>query len=164
MSIELDFTEEELQAVYARVERHRTDYIQSGGTKGHIFSFDGYGGRAFTTTLLLRTIGRKTGQARVLPLIYGNVAGEVVVIASKGGGPDHPAWYLNMRDGSDVAFQIATQAFRASWREPDEAERAKVWAYMEELFPPYASYQAGTDRQIPVVMMTPLEPTNVFSE
>lgn len=156
----------EMAAAMERIARHRRDYIASGGTEGHIISFagdDGFaGGRAFTTTLLLRTIGRKSGEARILPLIYGNVRGEIVIIASKGGSPDHPAWYLNMQDGGEVAFQIGTQAFRASWREPHGAERAEVWNYMEGLFPPYRDYQAATDREIPVVMLTAVEPIAVF--
>lgn len=152
----------EIKAALARIAQHRVDYISSGGTEGHIFSFEGNGGRAFTTTLLLRTIGRKSGEARTLPLIYGNVRGEVVIVASKGGAPEHPAWYLNIKDGGAVGIQIATQAYNASWREPEGAERAAVWDYMAEIFPPYTAYQAATDREIPIVMLTALDPIDVF--
>ncbi len=152
----------ELAAAWKRIAEHSHDYISSGGKSGHIFSFTWGGGRALTTCCLLRTTGRKSGEPRTLPLIYGNVKGEVVIVASKGGAPNHPAWYLNIRDGGDVAVQIATQAYKASWREPQGAERAEVWKYMEELFPPYKDYQAATDREIPIVMLTLGDQIDVF--
>ncbi len=143
---------------------HRRQYISSGGVEGHILDLTDIGGRAFTTTLLLRTIGRKSGKVRMLPLIYGDTGGEVVVVASKGGADTHPAWYLNLKEGGEVAFQIATQAFRARWREPQGAERAEIWAYMEHLYPPYKDYQAATDREIPLVMLTAVEAIDVFKK
>lgn len=143
---------------------HRQTYLRSGGREGHIVDLTEIGGRAFTTTLLLQTIGRKTGQKRTLPLIYGGTGGEVVVVASKGGADIHPAWYLNLSAGEEVCFQIATQAFRASWREPQGIERSETWAFMENLFPPYKDYQAGTDREIPLVMMSVMEPIDVFRD
>ncbi len=154
----------EIIAVLARIEQHRKDYIGSGGTKGHVFGFEHNGGFKFTTTLLLRTTGRKSGQVRTLPLIYGNVGGEVVIVASKGGAPAHPAWYLNIKEGGDVALQIATQAWKVSWREPEGAERQKVWDYMADIFPPYLDYQAATDREIPIVMFTLGDEIEVFHE
>ena len=154
----------EIKAVLERIAQHGRDYISSGGTKGHVFSFENNGGRRLTTCLLLRTVGRKSGQARTLPLIYGNVRGEAVIVASKGGAPEHPCWYFNVRNGGEVAFQIGTQAWRANWREPQGAERAEVWKYMEELFPPYKDYQASTQREIPIVMLTPLDDIEVFRE
>ena len=88
-----------------------------------------------------------------LPLIYGDTGGEVVIIASKGGADVHPAWYLNITAGGPVAFQIGGQAFSATWREPQGAEYAEVWAFMAKLYPPYTAYQAGTSRKIPIVML-----------
>jgi deazaflavin-dependent oxidoreductase (nitroreductase family) len=88
----------------------------------------------------------------------------VVIVASKGGADHHPAWYLNLHDSPTVEFQIATQAFRATWREPEGDERDKVWSFVVDNFPPYAAYQASTERQIPLVMLKAVEPIAVFKE
>lgn len=141
---------------------HRRSYLQSGGTQGHIIDFREIGGLRFTTTLLLETIGRKTGQKRILPLIYGVTGGEVVIVASKGGADIHPSWYVNLQGTSEIRFQIATQAFRGNWREPNGAERREVWAFMEKLYPPYKEYQAATRREIPLVMIAATGETDLF--
>jgi deazaflavin-dependent oxidoreductase (nitroreductase family) len=143
---------------------HKRMYLESGGAQGHIMDVTDIGGHAFTTMVLLRTVGRKTGQVRINPLIYGDIGGEVVVAGSKGGAPEHPAWYLNIKDSETVDIQIATEAFRATWREPKGAEREAVWAFMEKVYPPYADYQARTERQIPLVMFTPKERIEVIRE
>lgn len=144
------------------VEQHRGSYIASGGAEGHILDYTHLGGHFFTTCLLLETTGRKSGERRVTPLIYGDIGGEVVVIASKGGADIHPGWYWNLQEMTGLRFQIATQAFTASWREPDEAERAKVWEFMCSVYPPYIDYQDATSRQIPLVMLKPLETQEAF--
>lgn len=135
------------------IGQHRDQYINSDGKEGHIVDLTDIGGLDFTTCLLLRTIGRKTGEERILPLIYGDTGGEVVVVASKGGADIHPAWYLNMQGGGPVAFQIGGQAFEASWREPEGIEHEEIWAFMQKLYPPYTAYQAGTKRKIPLVVL-----------
>jgi deazaflavin-dependent oxidoreductase (nitroreductase family) len=145
------------------VEHYRM-YMSSGGAQGHIMDVSDIGGHRFTTMVLVRAAGRKSGQVRVTPLVYGDLGGEVVVVGSKGGAPDHPAWYLNVKSSPTVDIQIATQAFHATWREPEGAEREKVWAFMEGAFPPYRDYQARTQRQIPLVMFQPGEAIEVFKE
>ena len=142
---------------------HLDIYLSSGGAEGHIYDVELTGGYRLQTTLLLRTVGAKSGKARLSPLIYGDIGGEVVIAGSRGGAPAHPAWYHNIRAGGEVAFQIATQAFTATWREPEGAEREHIWAFMAEIFPPYADYQTRTDRQIPLVMMKPVERIPVFT-
>jgi deazaflavin-dependent oxidoreductase (nitroreductase family) len=142
---------------------HLERYLASRGAEGHIVDVRDIRGHRFTTTLLLQTTGRKSRQNRITPLIYGDIAGEVVVVASKGGADHHPAWYLNIRDSREIAFQVATQAFRATWREPGSAERAKIWDFMVGVFPPYKEYQASTDREIPLVMMTAQEAIECFT-
>jgi deazaflavin-dependent oxidoreductase (nitroreductase family) len=141
---------------------HLEIYLGSGGARGHIVDLHDIGGHRFTATLLLRTVGRKTGTTRITPLIYGDIGGEVVIVASKGGADAHPAWYLNIRDSDEVCFQVATQAFRGTWREPRGAERAAVWAFMVDLYPPYRDYQGSTEREIPVVMMSAIESVEPF--
>ena len=137
---------------------HLDMYMGSGGAEGHIMDLRDINGHQFSTTLLLRYVGRKSGKTIVTPLIYGDLGGEVVIVASKGGADHNPAWYLNVRELGTLDFQIATQAFRATWREPSAEERANVWRFMEGVFPPYTGYQTSTDREIPLVMMKPIEP------
>jgi deazaflavin-dependent oxidoreductase (nitroreductase family) len=139
-------------------------YMGSGGSRGHIIDVSDIGGHEFTTTLLLKYVGRKSGKTMITPLIYGDIGGEVVIVASKGGADHHPAWYLNVADSKELSFQIATQAFRASWREPKGAERAKVWDFMVGVFPPYKGYQASTAREIPLVMLSAVEPIEGFRQ
>lgn len=141
---------------------HLEMYLRSGGTQGHIMDVTAVGGHAFTTHCLVRFKGRKSGKTIITPLIYGDIGGEVVVCASKGGADHHPNWYLNLIASPEVDFQVATQAFRATWREPQGAERAKVWNFMVETFPSYADYQASTERVLPLVMMKAAEPIPVF--
>jgi deazaflavin-dependent oxidoreductase (nitroreductase family) len=143
---------------------HLAMYLESGGAKGHIMDLRDIGGHRFTTNCLIKYIGRKSGKTIITPLIYGDIGGEVVIVASKGGADHHPAWYLNVRDGKELSFQIATQAFRATWREPTGAERVKVWDFVVGVFPPYKNYQASTAREIPLVMLSALEPTEIFKE
>lgn len=146
------------------MKEHRKSYLQSGGAQGHIVDLTPVGGHPFTTHCMIKYVGRKSGKTLITPLIYGDIGGEVVIVASKGGADSHPAWYLNIVDSKEIEFQIATQAFRASWREPQGAERQKVWDFMVDLFPAYASYQKATARQIPLVMMKAIAPTAVFNE
>jgi deazaflavin-dependent oxidoreductase (nitroreductase family) len=143
---------------------HLEMYLKSGGVEGHIVDLRDIRGHQFTTTLLLRTSGRKTHETRITPLIYGDIAGDVVVVASKGGADHHPAWYLNIKDSTEVGFQVATQAFRATWREPGPSERARIWDFMVGIFPPYRDYQASTAREIPLVMMAAQETVEPFKK
>ncbi len=144
--------------------QHREMYLRSGGTQGHIMDLTPVGGHPFGTHCLVKYKGRKSGKIFITPLCYGAIGGEVVIVASKGGADQHPAWYLNIRDSDEVSFQIASQAFRATWREPQGAERDKVWAFMVDCYPFYANYQASTERQIPLVMMKPVEEIELFTE
>jgi deazaflavin-dependent oxidoreductase (nitroreductase family) len=135
------------------VTEHREKYLRSGGAEGHIEDLTPVNGHPFATHLLLKYTGRKSGKVYITPLCYGDIGGEVVIIASKGGADHHPEWYLNLREMREVEFQIATQAFRGTWREPQGAERDKIWAFMVDSFPFYASYQQATSRVIPVVAL-----------
>lgn len=143
---------------------HREMYLRSGGAQGHIMDITVVGGHAFATHCLIKYKGRKSGKTFITGLCYGNIGGEVVLCASKGGADTHPDWYLNLTASKEVEFQVATQAFRGTWREPVGAEREKVWAFMVDNFPFYANYQASTQRQIPLVMMKAVESIPVFKE
>lgn len=146
------------------VREHRRLYLRSGGRQGHIMDLTGAGGRRFGTNLLLRYVGRKSGRTMIQALTYGDIGGEVVICASKGGADNNPQWYANLKAAPTVDFQIATQAFRATWREPDGAERDKVWAFMVDCYPFYGEYQTRTTRVLPLVMLQAVEPIAVFSE
>jgi deazaflavin-dependent oxidoreductase (nitroreductase family) len=146
------------------VTEHREMYLRSGGVEGHIMDITPVGGHAFATHCLIKYKGRKSGKTFITPLCYGDIGGEVVIVGSKGGADVHPEWYLNVVASKEIEFQIATQAFRASWREPEGAERQKIWDFMVDCFPFYATYQASTSRQIPLVVMKAIEPIPVFRE
>ena len=141
---------------------HLEMYLRSKGAEGHVMDLRDIGGHRFTTNCLIQYVGRKSGKTIITPLIYGDMGGEVVICASKGGADHHPAWYLNIVANKEVRFQIATQAFRATWREPAGAEREKVWEFMQGVFPPYTAYQASTRRRLPLVMMSAIEQVEIF--
>ena len=143
--------------------QHLATYLETGGAQGHILDLGDVGGRHFTTHCLIRYAGRKSGQTYIKPLIYGNFGGEIVIVASKGGADSHPEWYLNIQSCETLDVQVATQAFEASWREPDGDERHHVWEYMCHLYPPYIAYQQSTSRRIPLVMLNPVRPTEAFT-
>lgn len=140
------------------VQDHIKAYLESGGRDGHIMDFTALGGRADQKTLLLRTVGRRSGTAKLAPLIYEKVGEEYAIIASKGGAPDHPGWYHNLGAAPEVRFQVGTDIFRGTCREADGEERQRVWARMVEAYAPYADYQAKTSRRIPVILLKPLGP------
>lgn len=146
------------------VAEHRDMYLRSGGAEGHIMDITAVGGRNFATHCMIRYKGRKSGKTFITALCYADIGGEVVICASKGGADVHPEWYLNIVASPDVEFQVATQAFRGTWREPQGAEREKVWAFMQDCFPFYTTYQQTTSRLLPLVMMKAVEPIPVFKE
>ena len=145
-------------------EQHLRRYLESGGTEGHFYDFGPINGEGYQPICLIKHIGRKTGRTLIVPLIYGMVEGEIVIVASKGGAPSHPAWFLNIAAAKEVEVQVATQAFRATWREPTETERQRIWDQMVAIYPPYAEYQVSTERLIPLVMMKPLLAIPAFKQ
>ena len=146
------------------VTEHRQMYLQSGGVQGHIMDITAVGGRSFASHCLVKYTGRKSGKIFITPLCYADIGGEVVICASKGGADHHPEWYLNLIESPAIEFQVATQAFRGTWREPEGAEREKVWNFFIDCHPFYANYQASTSRILPLVMFKALEAIPVFKE
>lgn len=136
------------------IAEHVTQYLATNGENGHFIDVSAVGGKeGGTATLLLRTVGRKSGNTSIVPLIYGKFGDEYAIIASKGGSPAHPAWFLNMEAGCPVAAQVGSDKFEASWRLVEGEERQKVWDGMADAYPPYTDYAAATDRNIPVVLL-----------
>ncbi len=126
-------------------DEHVRRYRETGGEEG--YEWQG------TTCLLLTTVGRKTGEPRTLPLIFQDDDGRAVVVASRGGAPQHPAWYLNLRANPEVELQIKADDFSAIARDAGGEERERLWKVMTSVWPAYDDYQAKTDRQIPVVVI-----------
>jgi proline iminopeptidase len=88
-----------------------------------------------------------------MPLIYGEADGKYIVVASKGGAPTHPGWYLNLVVQPAVEVQVRADRFRATARTATGEERARLWQTMAAIYPPYNAYQAKTQREIPVVVL-----------
>lgn len=89
----------------------------------------------------------------MLPLIYGKDGDDHIIIASKGGHADHPAWFLNLEASNGVSVQVAADKFSATAEVVEGADRARIWDMMAEIFPPYNDYQQKTERLIPVVRL-----------
>src|SRR4051794_7278804 len=121
------------------VERYRA----TDGVEGH----DWQG----TQTLLLTTTGRRSGKQRTTPLIYGTESDSFVVVASKGGSDEPPAWYLNLSEDPEVEVQVKGDRFKAHARTAGAEEKPRLWQTMVAEWPSYDEYQRKTDRQIPVV-------------
>ena len=137
-------------------QRHVEIYLKTDGAEGHVLDF-GRPGVPEVNTLLLQTTGRKSHAAKTTPLIYGKDGTGFVIVASRGGAPQHPAWFLNLRDQPEVRFQVADKKFRGNARIAQGADRTRLYAMMTGLFPPYRDYQAKTTREIPVVVLEPKE-------
>ena len=137
------------------IKKHVALYL-SDGEAGHYWDSSMGGGEGMLTTLLLTTKGRKSGNASILPLIYRPTdTGGYCIIASKGGAPSHPSWFLNLQAQPNVHVQVATQKFNAVARIAEGAEREQLWQKMVDYYGPYTDYQAATQRQIPVVVLDP---------
>ena len=127
------------------VAHHIDDYVSSGGEKGHRWRG--------VETLLLTTRGRKTGKLRRTALIYGKSGPDFVVVASYGGAPRHPEWYLNLVANPEVRIQAGPDVFDGVARTTTGEERSRLWEMMSQIWTDYPSYQKRTTREIPVVVI-----------
>lgn len=126
---------------------HVRRYQETGGEVGHIW-------REGSTILLLTTTGRKTGEKRTAPLIYAKDGDNYVIVASKGGAPEHPGWYQNIEKTPEVELQVKDEVFRARARVATGEERARLWRKANEVWKHYDEYATKTNREIPVVVLT----------
>lgn len=124
---------------------HLERYLSTNGADGHLWRG--------VPTLLLTTIGSQSGEPRLLPLIYGRDGARYLVVASRGGAPDHPAWYKNLLANPDVEVQVGSDRFRARARPANRDERPRLWRTMTRIWPAYDQYQSRTQREIPVVLL-----------
>jgi deazaflavin-dependent oxidoreductase (nitroreductase family) len=136
-----------------QIKEHLARYLATDGADGYLWDATLGGGKGKVPTLLLTTTGRKSGRVLTLPLIFGVSGVDYVVVASKGGAPTHPAWYLNLEANPNVWVQVKAEKFAARARAAQGTEREGLWHKMVELYGPYADYQTKTDRQIPVVVL-----------
>jgi deazaflavin-dependent oxidoreductase (nitroreductase family) len=126
-------------------QEHIDRYRATDGQEGH--DWEG------TQALILTTTGRRSGERRDSALIYGVNGDDYVIVASKGGAPDDPSWYKNLKADPDVEVQVWGDRFRAVARDATPAERGTLWPIMTKEWPAYDEYQGKTDRQIPVVVL-----------
>lgn len=125
---------------------HVRVYRETNGERGFVW-------KRGSKILLLTTTGRKSGEPRTMPLIFGEDDGRYVLVASKGGWPQHPAWYKNLEANPEVEVQLKAEVFTARARDAEGEERERLWGMMVGEWPPYDDYKQRTDRKIPVVIL-----------
>lgn len=125
---------------------HVERYLATDGAEGHDW-------RNGAPVLILTTTGRRTGQERPTPLIYGRDGDDYLIVASKGGAPEPPDWYRNLEAKADVTVQVKADRFSARARTATPEERARLWPTMTAIWPDYDAYQTRTDREIPIVIL-----------
>jgi deazaflavin-dependent oxidoreductase (nitroreductase family) len=126
-------------------QEHIERYEATDGDEGHDWND--------TVTLILGTRGRKSGEWRKTPLIYQEHDGDYLVVASQGGRPRHPAWYLNLSEDPEVEVQVRGDKFKARARTATPEEKPELWKKMTATWPAYDEYQQKTEREIPVVVL-----------
>ncbi len=129
-----------------RGQEHVERYEATDGEEGH----DWQGSQV----LILTTTGRRSGSERKTPLIYGEHDGDYLVVASKGGADDPPAWYLNLRDDPSAQIQVRGDRFPVRARDATPEEKPELWRVMTSVWPAYDESQEKTDREIPVVVLS----------
>lgn len=127
---------------------HTLAYRASGGRIGHRW-------RGGPPMLLLDHRGARSGARRATPLVYLRDGENLVLIASKGGHPRHPAWFHNLRANPDTTVQVASHRLAVHARVADPSERERLWAKAVEAYAGYEGYQRRTRREIPIVILEP---------
>ena len=125
---------------------HVRVYRETGGKLGHDW-------KKGSKILLLTTTGRTSGEPRTAPLIYEEDGDRYVIVASKGGAPEHPGWYRNLTEDPDVELQVWDEVFPARAHTAEGEERERLWQLAAKQWPDYDAYAEKTDRQIPVVVL-----------
>src|ERR687896_1765015 len=132
------------------------------GSVAHTGVYRATGGKLFgrmgkSPILLLNTVGRKSGKKRTSPLLYVMDGEDFVVIASKGGAATHPAWYLNLMANPEATVEIGDREVQVEAEEADPEKKARLWQKMVEMYPAYDDYQRKTGREIPLLVLRPVE-------
>jgi F420H(2)-dependent quinone reductase len=134
----------------------------SGWVRDQVEEYEGSGGTRGTTLLdtglpvvIITNRGVSSGKVRKTPVMRVEHGGRYAAVASKGGAPDHPAWYYNLRANTRVELQDGPRKQEMTVREVSGDERAQWWDRAVAAYPPYAEYQQKTSRQIPVFVLEP---------
>jgi deazaflavin-dependent oxidoreductase (nitroreductase family) len=128
-------------------DEHVRKYEETGGKVGHKWND--------ADVLILHTTGRKSGTERKNPLIYGRAGDDYLIVASKGGAPNHPSWYLNLMANPNAVIQVWSDLIPVTARTATPEEKARLWPTMTAQWPDYDAYQKRTERDIPLVILTP---------
>ncbi|MBU6268341.1 MAG: nitroreductase family deazaflavin-dependent oxidoreductase [Sphingomonadales bacterium] len=126
-------------------DEHVRRYRETDGAVGYLWNG--------ATACVLTTKGRKSGEPRTIAIIFTQVGTRYAIIASKGGAPAHPAWYLNAVADPHVTMQIKGEVFAGIARTADDAEREELWAESIKQWPNYDVYQSRTERKIPILVV-----------
>jgi deazaflavin-dependent oxidoreductase (nitroreductase family) len=129
-------------------QEHVDRYRATDGEEGHEW-------REGTSILLLTTTGRKSGEKRTTPLIYGRAGDAYLIVASKGGADEPPAWYVNLQKDPEAEIQVKADVMQVRARDATPDEKPEMWKTMTAEWPHYDEYQEKTDREIPVVVLEP---------
>ena len=128
-------------------EEHVKAYQETDGETGYLWNG--------VPILLLTTTGRRTGEPRTTPLIYARDGDDYLVVASMGGAPQHPKWYLNLEADPDAEIQVKADHIPVTARTATPDEKPRLWGLVRDPWPNYDVYQSRTEREIPVVVLTP---------
>ncbi len=127
-------------------KEHVDRYVATEGEEGYTW-------REGSPILILTTKGRRSGMSRSIPLIFGRHGGDLLIVASKGGAPAPPAWYVNLEANPEVQVQVKGDRFAAHARTATAAEKPELWRIMASIWPHYDEYQQRTQREIPVIVL-----------
>ena len=128
-------------------DEHVQRYRETEGEEGYMWNG--------ATALLLTTVGRKTGQERTAPLIFARNGDDYLVVASMGGAPMHPQWYLNLQANPRARVEVNADVIEVAARTATDEEKPALWAIVNQQWPNYDVYQSRTDRVIPLVVLSP---------
>jgi deazaflavin-dependent oxidoreductase (nitroreductase family) len=128
-------------------EEHIKAYRETDGVQGYLWNG--------VPILLLTTTGRRSGEPRTSALIFGRDGDDMLVVASYGGAPKHPLWYVNLDNDPGVTVQVKGDVFPATARTASGDEKLRLWQIMTGIWPNYDAYQERTDREIPLVVLSP---------
>lgn len=128
------------------MQGHTAVYRATGGLVGHRFP-------GSPPMLLLDHVGAKSGTERTTPLVYVEDGDDIVIVASKGGHPRHPAWYHNLRANPETMIQVGSKRKAVRARVANAAERKRLWPKAVETYGGYRGYQERTPREIPLVIL-----------
>ncbi len=139
----------------------KTNSAQRIFTQTHAFFYRLSGGKlggrfVKSPVLLLNTTGRKTGKQRTHPLLYLRDGDNLVLVASNGGAPSHPIWWLNLQATPQAEVEIGRQKLRVTAQQANPQEHQRIWPLLVNMYPSYAEYQKKTTREIPVVILQPI--------